>query len=524
MKKKITCLFLTLVMVLSLVACGGGDKGGSSEPAGNGGSDAPATEESATPTVLRLARGEDVTTWDPYNNTGIPLIMLCKLLYGHLVEMTADGEIIGDLATEWSANEDATAWTFKLREGVTFSDGTPFNAEAVKISLERFMNETLSNGNLWTTFTGVDVVGDYECVLNFSEANGAVLNNLCETPMLNPKVIQEEGVDGLAKAIGTGPYTLESWEMGSKITMKKNPTYWGEAPVYETIEYYVIQEDATRLAAVQTGQVDIADSLPADLVMTVEGDPNVQIHRINTQDLMFLGLKCDQYPFDDVNARKAVMYGINRQSLVDNVMLGGSAEVRCMLAEGMMGYSDEFPVIEYDLELAKEYLAKSDYKGDTLEFIAPIGWYAKQSEQCQAIIADLKAVGFDVELTMLEGATFSTTRNSGHYDIYTTGCAHPCNDPNLFLSQRVKGDSAMSGYKNDELMALIEAGYQANSTEGRQEAYEQVMQIMTDEVAPQLPLYCMEQVYAVSSKIDLEASADTFRTDKRIDLRWVVFK
>lgn len=520
--KKAFCLLLTLVMMFSLVACGG-NKGEASTTGGNEGSGNPAVEESETPATLRLARGEDVTTWDNYNNTGIPLIMLSKLLYNNLVEMTADGEIIGDLATEWSANEDATEWTFKLREGVTYHDGTAFNAEAVKVSLERFLNETLSNGNLWTTFLGVDVLGEYECVLKFSEPNGAVLNNLCETPMLNPTILKNEGVDGLAKASGTGPYTLVSWEMGSKITMQKNPTYWGNTPAYETIEYYVIQEDATRLAAVQTGQVDIADQIPADLVMTVEGDPNVQVHRVNAQDNMFLGLKCDTAPFDDVNARLAVQYGINRQSLVDNVLLGGQT-VRSIFPEGTMGYTEDMPEIEYNLEKAQEYLAKSDYDGRTLNFIAPIGWYAKQSEQCQAIIADLKAVGFNVELSMLEGATFSTTRNSGNYDIYTTGCAHPCNDPNLFLSQRVKGDSAMSGYKNEELNALIEAGYQANSTEGRVAAYEEIAKIMTEEGAPMIPLNQLEQIYAVSSKIDLEASADTFRTDKRIDLRWVVFK
>ena len=475
--------------------------------------------------TLRVARGEDVTTWDPYNNTGINLIMFGKLLYNNLIQMTAEGEIVPDLATEWTPNEDGTEWTFKLREGVKFWDGTEFNAEAVKISLERYLNETLSNGNMWTTFTGVDVVDDTTCVLKFSEPNGALPNILCETPMLDPKVIQEEGPEGLDKAIGTGPYKLVSWDMGSRVVFERNPDYWGEPATYDTIEFYVIQEDSTRLAAVQTGDVDIADSIPADLAMTVEGDPSVHLNRINGQDNMFLGLKCDEAPFDDVNARLAVLYGINRQSLVDNVVLGG-AVVHCMFPKGTMGYDETaFPDgIKYDPDYAKECLEKSGYAGEELEFIAPIGWYPKQSEQCQAIIADLKAIGFNIKLTMLEGATFSSTRNSGQYKIYTTGCAHSSGDPNLMLSQRVLGDSAKSGYVNEEMFEAIRKGATALSPESRAEQYVKVAQLMLDEAAPWIPLFTWERIYAVSDKIDLEASKDAFRPDLRLDMRYIFFK
>jgi len=523
--KKVLCMLLAVVMVFSLVAC----SGGKTAPTDTGGNvispddSTPGKPTPTAPTVLRVSRGEDVTTWDPYNNTGIVLIMLGKLIYNNLIQMDPQGNFLPDLATEWSANDDATEWTFKLREGVSFSDGTAFNAEAVKISLERYLNETLSNGNLWSSFIGVDVVDETTCVLKFSTPNGSLPNTLTETPMLNPTTIKEKGADGLIDAIGTGPYMLESWDIGSKIVLKKNPSYWGDPPSFETIEYYVIQEDSTRLAAVQTGDIDIADQIPADLVATIGANDPVQIKRINGQDNMFLGLKCDTPPFDDVNARLAVLYGINRQSLVDNVVLGGQT-VRGIMPEGTMGYSEDFPEIKYDPEYAKGLLAKTSYNGEELEFIAPIGWYVKQSEQCQAIIADLKEVGFNIKLTMLEGATFSSTRNNGIYSIYTTGCAHPASDPNLFLSQRVKGDSAKSGYVNEELNAKIDEAASNADPIKRQELYEQVVQVMLDNAAPMIPLFQWERIYAVSDKIDLDASADTFRSDLRMDLRFVVFK
>lgn len=517
MKRRILCLSMVLIMAL-LSACGGGTADGGAAPAGGSSGDA----GPAAPSTLRVARGEDVTTWDPYNNTGIQLIMISKLIYNNLVQMTADGQLVPDLATEWSGNDDATEWTFQLRDDVKFSDGTPFNAEAVKTSLERYLNETLSNGNQWTTFLGVDVTGEYTCVLKFSDSNGSLPNTLCETPMLNPTIVQE-GAEGLDKAIGTGPYQLDSWEIGNKVVLKKNENFWGEPPVYDTIEFYVIQEDSTRLAAVQTGDIDIADQIPADLALTVENDPSVQLERVNGQDNMFLGLKCDAAPFDDVNARLAVLYGINRQSLVDNVVLGGQT-VRSILPEGTLGYNaSSFEEIPYDPEYARELLSKTNYNGEPLEFIAPIGWYAKQSEQCQAIIADLQAIGFQINLTMLEGATFSTTRNNGEYHIYTTGCAHASNDPNQFFSQRVKGDSAKSGYVNPELNAAIDAGAASKLTEERQAQYEKAARIMLENAAPMIPLFQWERIYAVSSKIDLAASANAFRSDLRMDLRYVVF-
>lgn len=516
MKRRILCLSMVLIMAL-LAGCGGGaaDSGPASSSGGG-------KTEPAAPSTLRVARGEDVTTWDPYNNTGIQLIMISKLIYNNLIQMTADGQLAPDLATEWSGNDDATEWTFQLRKDVKFSDGTPFNAEAVKTSLERYLSETLSNGNQWTTFLGVDVTDEYTCVLKFSDSNGSLPNTLCETPMLNPVSVQE-GAESLDKAIGTGPYKLAAWEIGNKVVLEKNEGYWGDAPAYDTIEFYVIQEDSTRLAAVQTGDIDIADQIPADLALTVEGDASVQLKRVNGQDNMFLGLKCDTAPFDDVNARLAVMYGINRQSLVDNVVLGGQT-VRSILPEGTLGYNaSKFEEIRYDPEYARELLSKSGYNGETLEFIAPIGWYAKQSEQCQAIIADLQAIGFQVNLTMLEGATFSTTRNNGEYNIYTTGCAHASNDPNQFFSQRVKGDSAKSGYVNPELNAAIDAGAAAKLPEDRQAQYEKVAQIMLEDAAPMIPLFQWERIYAVSSKIDLAASANAFRSDLRMDLRYVAF-
>lgn len=223
MKRRILCLSMVLIMAL-LSACGGGTADGGAAPAGGSSGDA----GPAAPSTLRVARGEDVTTWDPYNNTGIQLIMISKLIYNNLVQMTADGQLVPDLATEWSGNDDATEWTFQLRDDVKFSDGTPFNAEAVKTSLERYLNETLSNGNQWTTFLGVDVTGEYTCVLKFSDSNGSLPNTLCETPMLNPTIVQE-GAEGLDKAIGTGPYQLDSWEIGNKVVLKKMRTS-GESP------------------------------------------------------------------------------------------------------------------------------------------------------------------------------------------------------------------------------------------------------------------------------------------------------
>jgi ABC-type transport system substrate-binding protein len=429
-----------------------------------------------------------------------------------------------ELALKWESNANATEWTFELRKGVKFHNGDEFNANAVKTSLERYMTEKLANGSMWPNFLGVDVLGDYECKIKFSTPNGALPYTLCTTPMLSPSIIKNEGAAGLEKAVGTGPYKLESWQKGSKITMVKFDGYWDTSvKIYDKLEYLPITEDSTRIAGVQTGDIDLAESIPPDMLAVLKGDKSVIVNQTLAQDQLFLGLKCDKPPFNNLKARQAVMYGLDRRSIVNNVMLGGRP-ASCMMPVGVLGYNESFPEIPFDLPRAQQLLKESGYNNEVISFIVPIGWYPKMNEQAQAILAQFKAIGFNVNMEMLEGATYVEKRNSGNYNIYTTGAAHQASDPDMFLSMRVKGDSAKSGYVNKDMNNWIDKGREGSTPEIRQAAYEEVMKIMNAECAPMIPIYQMEQIYLLNPAIDLAGSAEVFRADKCMDLRYVKFR
>jgi len=474
-------------------------------------------------TTLRVARPEDVNTWDPYDTTILTMFVMSKLIYDTLINQTNDGKLVPCLATEWKGNANATEWTFKLRKDVKYHNGDVFNALSVKACISRFLNEKLANGNMWKDLTAVETPDNYTVVMKFKVANGALPYTLITTPMLCPSTFEKDGPVGLNKAIGTGAYKFVSWQKANKITLVRNDNYWGEKPQFEKLEYLPIVEDSTRIAGVQTNNIDIAESIPPDSLPNLEKDKSVKVVKILAIDQLFFGVQCTTPPFNNKLARQAVNLGLDRESMVRDVMNGGRPAT-CMLPKGMLGFDPSLPEIKRDLPKAQDLLKKSGYKGEPVTLIVPIGWYPKLSEQAQALMAQLTEIGFNIKLEMLEGAAFISKRGAGNYNLYITGAAHQGGDPDMFLSMRVLGDSAKSGYKNADLNNWINKAREGNTTEARQSAYAKVMQIMADELAPMIPIYQMEQAFLVNPNLDIEASKEVFRTDKCMDLKHAKMK
>ena len=474
-------------------------------------------------TTLRVARPEDVNTWDSYNTTILTMFVMNKLIYDTLINQTSEGKLVPCLATEWKGNANATEWTFKLRTGVKYHNGDAFNAQSVKACISRFLNEKLATGNMWKDLTAVETPDTYTVVMKFKAPNGALPYTLVTTPMLCPSLFLKDGPEGLDKAIGTGAYKFVSWQKANKISLVRNDNYWGEKPQFEKLEYLPIVEDSTRIAGVQTGAIDIAESIPPDSLKNLESDKSVKVVKILAIDQLFFGVQCTTPPFNNKLARQAVNLGLDRESIVRDVMNGGRPAT-CMMPKGMLGFDPSLPEIKRDLPKARELLKKSGYAGEPVTLIVPIGWYPKLNEQAQALMAQLNEIGFNIKLEMLEGAAFISKRGAGNYNLYITGAAHQAGDPDMFLSMRVLGDSAKSGYKNDTLNGWINKGREGNTTESRQAAYVKVMQIMADDLAPMIPIYQMEQAFLVNPNLDVAASKEVFRTDKCMDLKFVKMK
>ena len=445
--------------------------------------------------VITFARPEDIQFMDPYDNINITNLIIDYLVYDRLGEYnpeTGTG-FVPALATEWSVSPDGTEYTFKLRQGVKFHNGEPFNAECVKVSLERFVNEKLRRGSDWETLKEVEIVDDYTVIVRYKQPSVLCLTTSIQAPMLPAKAFKEKGVALFDNPIGTGAFTFTEWKRGQHIICEKNPDYWGEPAYIDKFIYLPINEDSTRLAAVLTGEIDIADTMPPDQVPLAEAEPNVEIFRMLAWDQIYLGLKVDTPPFTDKKFRQAVTLALDRENIVKFILKGGRPSTG-NIPQGVFAFDDSLTPVKRDVEKAKQLVKESIYDGREIRIIVPTGWYPKSKDVAQAIQAELMEVGINATLEILDGATFAEKRAAGNYDIYYTGASQP-GDVDSFIWMRIHNDAMASGYINEELNKLIEDQRQEVDSEKRVEMLRKIENIVNTEVAPHAFVYQMEHLY-----------------------------
>ncbi len=470
--------------------------------------------------VLKVGRPEDVSYWDMNDHFNLVNWSIGRLLYDQLIRRNPDGTYDPLLATEWSCSEDGLSWSFVMREGVKFTNGEVLDADDVKYTVERFKNENLRQAQNWTFLDGVDVADPTHVTIKFTEPNGAFLSIISELSILPADTIAEMGKEEFFKSpIGSGPYKFVSWTQGALILFEKNEDYWGEPGKADVIEYHTISDDTTRVSAFLAGDIDWVDNVPGDQVDMIKAQGNVVVEPVNTWDCIYLGLKCDVAPFDNKDFRNALNMAFDRQAIVD-YLLGGGAPAYWPVPEGTVGYKADTKPILQDVETAKALVEKSGYDGRVLNFVGPSTWYARTSEVMTYIADCFKEIGVNVNIEIIDGATFMDRRAGGDYDIYYTGCSHVGGDPILYLNQRINQDTMCSGYVNEDLNAMIEKAITVTDSEQRQAIIEEICSIMLEETAPHIPVYCIQNTVVKRDYIE----GDVVYQDKIMDFSHATVK
>ncbi|HTX54906.1 MAG TPA: ABC transporter substrate-binding protein [Candidatus Baltobacteraceae bacterium] len=448
---------------------------------------------------VAVSRPEELQKLDASDQYNLVNYTLNLHLFDTLVEMDESGKYVPSLAEAWETSPDGLAWTFKLRKGVKFHNGDRFTSKSVKFTLERMKDRKLARSNFWTELDTVDTPDDSTAIVRTLKPVGPMLANLITpTAMYSEKQAEKDGPTFYEKLIGTGPYKFVEWKKSEKFVMDLFPDHWRQPlPKIKQITYRPIMEDSTRMSDLRTGALAMADTVPPDQVKVLQGDDKLQVLRVMAWDQLYLGLKCDQSPFDKVEGRQALNYAIDRQGIVDKIMEGGRP-ASAIVPQGMIGYADNLKPYAYDPEKAKSLLAAAGWKGGKLRFIAPQGWYPKIKEVTEAIASQFKAVGMDTDLTVMEGAAFTKARGAGEYNIYITGGASW--DPDTMLDQRVRNDIFKSGYKNQKVFDLILEGRTTVDQAKRGEIYKAAQDILYVE-GPMAWLFQMEAIYGMKKSL-----------------------
>ncbi|MEX2274138.1 MAG: ABC transporter substrate-binding protein [Actinomycetota bacterium] len=388
---------LVVAMLAFAAGCGGDD-----DETTGGTTAAEETTEAAGGGTLVFAGASDPVVLDGALVSDGESIRVITQIFETLVALkpgTTEPE--PGLATEWSANDDGTVWTFKIREGVTFHDGEPLNAEAVCFNFDRWYNFSGPLQNPSATYYWQVVFGGFATYNKDSGAPEESLYKSCEAtdestavltltkpsatfiPALSqqafsiasPKALQEFKADegtvdedgvfspggtfGTEQPIGTGAFKFVSWVRNDRLTLERNDDYWGEKAKVDTLIIRPIADNAARLQALQTGEIQGYDLVEPQDIETIKGDATLQIIDRPAFNVAYVGFNTALKPLDDPKVRQAIAYGLDRQSVVDNFYSGRAVVATQFMPPEVVGYADDVPTYEYDPEKAKQLLTEA---------------------------------------------------------------------------------------------------------------------------------------------------------------------
>ncbi len=320
-----------------------------------------------------------------------------------LTRIEADGSVAPLLAASWETSADGLVWTFDLADGVTFSDGAPFDAGTAVFSLDRARAEGSENAQkaLFAAIETVEAVDADTLRVTLTRPEGNLLFNLGwgDAVMVSPATADTNKSD----PVGTGPFTVERWVKGDRIELARRDDYWGAAPALARATFRIIPDPATAVTNLMSGGVDAFPNIPApESIMTLEADPRFVAVVGTTEGETILAMNNARPPLDDARVRRAIAKAIDRQAIVDGAMFGLGTPIGSHFAPHHPSYEDLTAVNAYDPEGARALLAEAGVEGLTLSLKLPPPVYARRGGEIVA--AQLRAVGIETEIVPLEWA------------------------------------------------------------------------------------------------------------------------
>lgn len=463
---------------------------------------------------LIIAQETDVLTMDAHYVTDSPTASVMGHMVEPLLELTPKGEIVPNLAEKWVVSKDATEITLKLKKGIKFHDGQPFNAEAVKANFDRRLDPkgTTKFYYLVAQVASVTVIDEYTVKIKTKIPFAPLLSHLTHAAngIQSPAALKRSWDKPLLMPIGTGPFIFKEWLRGNRLVMVQNENYWGMKPSLSEITFRVIQDDASRRAALERGEVHVAVKiLPSDLPR-LKANSNIRIITSPSARTIYLGLNCLKEPFTDKRVRQALNYAVNKEAIVEHVLGGAGRVSDAPISPGILGYAP-IKTYEYNVEIAKTLLAEAGFpEGFETTLHPAVGRYSMDVSVANAVAADLLKVGVKAEIKMMDWDTYIPfilrDKEAAEHQLYVLGWTTVTGDADyglypLFNSGEwpKKGMNA-SFFKNEAVDQLLDAARSSANPEERKRLYKEAMGRIVDD-APWIFLYSEIQFAGVRANV-----------------------
>lgn len=502
--------FVSLFAVLSLVlvACGGGgdDKKDTGDKEAKEGGD------------LVLAVSADAESLDPAGSNDVPSSVVRSQMYETLLTRDDDNNLQPQLAKSWEAIDDTT-WEFELQEGVTFHDGEPFTAEAVKATLDRILDEKVAAPvfSYFEMIEEVEVVDDHTVRIKTEYPFAPILAHLSHdgSAIISPKLIEEDyklmeegkpaGSAFAKAAAGTGPFKFVSWTPGDEVKIERNDDYWGDKVHVDTVTYKVSPESTTRNADLEGGYVHVTDPVLSNEVSAINASGNAEVLEKTSSSISYIGFNTEKEPFDDPKVRRAVALAVDLDEIIDGIYDGFGTPAAGPLSPDTFGFDEDLKPMKANLDEAKKLLKEAGLEDGFKTTI----WTNDEQQRVDTAIYlqnQLKQLNIDVAIEQMEWGAFLDKTAQGEHDMYILGWSNPVGDADyglyaLFHSKN-KGDPGnRSFYENPEVDRLLDEGRQETDPEKRLAIYKEVQQIIAED-QPMVFIHHKDYLLGVSNAIE----------------------
>lgn len=453
---------------------------------------------------LRIGLTQDVSTWDPHNYLSAVDNYVYPLVYERLVHLDRDLKMVPGLASEWEAVGDR-ALRFKLRTGIRFHDGSPFDAQAVKTNFERLAAAPRARA-YYGAVDRVEVNDPYTVTVFTKQPSATFLANLTWVVggIISPTALQQYGKDIAQKPVGTGPYRLKEHVQRDRIVLESNPHYWGRPSRLARVTIRPIAEEATRTAALEGGNLDVIMDVSPHRIQELERNPNLRIAAGRSVRNVYLGFQIGDETLKNVKLRQAIAHAIDRDAILRHV-LEGRQTTPVGIVPSIVLESRGDALLKYDPDRARGLLAEAGYsRGLDLAFWTPSGRYLKDREIAEALQAQLARIGVRVQIKVWEWAPYMAALRRREQQLFIFGFNYPSGDPdaglrNLFHS---KGGFPFFNVNDRHVDELLDKGQGLVGVPRaeRMKLYEEVQRLLLSS-AIAVPMYEKRNLFGTSAKV-----------------------
>ncbi len=462
-----------------------------------------------------ISQGVDVTTLDPIKSSVTTDTNVHEQIFDTLARRSADGAtLIPQLATSWKRIQP-TVWEFKLRRGVSFSNGDPFTSADVKFTVEKILEPAYKSQQVPRVDTVARIETPDPYTVRFVTKRPTPLAPAITRPVAIVDAKYWRAHDDAYMAehpVGTGAYVLVSWRRDDALELAANPKYWGGAPKIEHVVFKPIPEAGARVAALRTGATDLITNVPFQYATLLAGGANTRMASAKSVRVLYVMFNTLQPgPQQNVLVRQALNYAIDVPAIVKGVLGGRAFELGEPIPPNFFGYDPSIAPYEHDAAKAKALLAKAGYpdgKGLSLTLYAPQARYNGDKEVALAIGGQLQSAGVHVDVRTEEwGTYFAQAQQRRLSPMFMLGWGNITYDADNTLSSDLASDGPTSTYANPAFDKLVDAARYELDPVKRKALYAKALRIVHDD-APWLFLFQYEDLYATSKRLQWQPRSD----------------